>query len=173
MAEKSGEDQFQSVLELYKKAEKLKIDGNDEFKRKNYRASKKKYHHALLHLRAISSRETVGRSMSFMKSSVPNQLLYDNPPHFKDVVEKLECDCIRNLGMVFLQEENWEKSLKYCTDALAYNENDEKALYRAAVSALNLGILDTCATYTRNLLSINLQSRLYRSLKLSLDDKNE
>lgn len=156
------EPKYQSVEVLYKQALTFKQSGNEFFKSKEYNKAKKKYHCALLQTRAISSRDTVGRSMSFFNDSVNDGLKYSASLNFKTEVESLEASCNKNLAMIFIIEENWSKGLEYCKKALDFNEEDEKSLYRYHTCTTNLGLIDEGKDAIDKLLKINPCSKLYR-----------
>ena len=162
------ESKYQSVEALYEQALNYKQSGNQFFKSNEYNKAKKRYHCALLQTRAISSRDTVGRSMSFFNDSVNDGLKYSASANFKKEVESLEADCNKNLAMIFIIEENWSKGLEYSQKALDFNDCDEKSLYRYHICATNLGLIDEGEEAITKLLKINPSSNLYRQANQKL-----
>ena len=168
-----SKSKYQTVEVLYDQALNYKLSGNQLFKCKEFNKAKKNYHCALLQTRAISSRDTVGRSMSFFNDSVNDGLKYNASVDFKNKVEALEADCNKNLAMIFITEENWSKGLEYSKKALDVNDSDEKSLYRYLTCATNLGLIDEANIVVNKLLSINPNSSLYRQAFKSLQIKTK
>ena len=159
---------YESVEVLHERALNYKQAGNQFFKSKEYNKAKKRYHCALLQTRAISSRDTVGRSMSFFNDSVNDGLKYSSSADFKTEVESLEANCNKNLAMIFIIEENWSKGLDYSRKALEFNDSDEKSLFRFHTCATNLGLIDDSKIAIKKLLQINPSSNLYRQANQNL-----
>ena len=162
---------FKDVRTLYDDATTFKSKGNDYFASKNYMKAKKQYHCALLQTRAISARDTVGRSMSFFDGAINSELKYSESADFKSAVENLECSCNKNLAMIFISEGRWEKALEYSRKALEFDENDEKALYRFSLAAINLDLIDDCTSTTERLLELKPESKLYIKMQADLRNK--
>lgn len=162
---------YESVEVLYHHAVDYKGHGNDFFKEGSFTKAKKKYHCALLQTRAISSRDTVGRSMSFFDGSISSDLKYSEDIHFKEKVETLEADCNRNMAAIFIKEGNFSKGLEYSRKALDNNERDEKALYRYCTCALNLGQLSEAKDICDQLLNLNQNSTLYKQTQQTILSK--
>ena len=168
-----SKSKYQTVEVLFDQALSFKQSGNQFFKCKEFNKAKKKYHCALLQTRAISSRDTVGRSMSFFNDSVNDGLKYTASVDFKNEVESLEADCNKNLAMIFIMEENWSKGLEYSQKALEINDSDEKSLYRYLTCATHLGLIDEANSVMNKLLTLNPNSNLYRQAHRNLQTKTK
>ena len=155
------DNKYKTNQTLYQEAVDLKEQGNHFFKLSEFTKAKRKYHYALFLTRAISSRDTVGKSMSFLQNSVDNDLKYHEHENFKKSVESLEADCNRNLAMTLMKEGRWMKGLEYSQKALDFNENDEKSLYRYSNCALKLGMLDESKLASEKLIELQPGKHIY------------
>ena len=165
------DSKFKPVSAIFEDAKAFKLQGNQFYQSKNYKRAIKKYHCALIQIRAISSRDTVGRSMSFFGDCVDDGLKYTETVDFKEKVETLELECTKNLAMVFIAEEKWSQGHKYSRQALDLNEHDEKSTYRYALCSLRLGLIDECKFSVDRLLLLQPESKLYLQLQRDMAER--
>ena len=58
---------------------------------------------------------------------------------FQKFEKEIEIPVCLNLGLSYLKTQDYQLSIKYCSQALTKNQNNDKALYRRGMSYLGVG----------------------------------
>lgn len=116
-------------------AESYKVEGNQFYKEKNYKSAIRKYHRALLYLKALTTKHPLAE-MSPEFRSLDNQSLHDN----SSKITALSADCYNNLAACLLNTPpvNYDKVLEYSTMAADMSEGNAKALFRRGMALYHL-----------------------------------
>lgn len=116
-------------------AESYKVEGNQFYKEKNYRGAIRKYHQALLYLKALTMKHPLAE-MSPEFQSLDAQSSHDN----SSKITALTADCYNNLAACLLNttDVNYEKVLEYSTMAADLSEGNAKALFRRGMALYHL-----------------------------------
>eukprot|EP00029_Vermamoeba_vermiformis_P005095 TRINITY_DN1673_c0_g1_i1.p1 TRINITY_DN1673_c0_g1~~TRINITY_DN1673_c0_g1_i1.p1 ORF type:complete len:384 (-),score=115.61 TRINITY_DN1673_c0_g1_i1:42-1124(-) len=105
-------------------AEKYRNDGNEHFKKGENKKAMGAYHNALMYLKSLNG---------------PSQ-------EHADKAKAIKLACYLNLAAAQLKESNWEKVIKYSSEALTIEPNNVKALYRRGKAHHNDKNLDAAET---------------------------
>ena len=114
MASKPTETDEERIVQ----AEKYKAEGNEFFKKEEYKSAMKKYHFALLYLRGIGEKHPI---------TGEQHILSDD---WKKRYDEVTFGCNNNLAACLVKEKKWEKVIKYSNLALEVHPNNVKALFR-------------------------------------------
>ncbi|XP_013407752.1 tetratricopeptide repeat protein 9C [Lingula anatina] len=136
MASAKVEDQNNTADKL-NQAKSFKNEGNEQYKKKNYKNAIRNYHKALLYLKGV------GASNPFSQLTGEQEPIL--PPEVQEEVTKLKSDCYNNLAACLLlqPEPNFQKVVEYCSSVLEASPHNVKALYRQGTAYFHLKNFDS------------------------------
>lgn len=116
-------------------AESYKTEGNRFYKEKNYKGAIRKYHRALLYLKALTTKHPLAE-MSPEFQSLDGQTSRSNSSKLTALI----ADCYNNLAACLLNTTpvNYEKVLEYSTIAADMSDSNAKALFRQGMALYHL-----------------------------------
>ncbi|KAL9953980.1 hypothetical protein ACROYT_G041465 [Oculina patagonica] len=107
----------------------LKAEGNEYFKKKEYRNAMKCYHKALLHVKGLVDRPNLPGLDSYEQdlSDVDKQEIY-----------QVQFSCYNNLAACLMKDSRWDRTEHYCNEALKLQPQNAKALFRRGQSYFHM-----------------------------------
>ncbi|XP_020623590.1 tetratricopeptide repeat protein 9C-like [Orbicella faveolata] len=110
----------------------LKAEGNEYFKKKEYRNAMKCYHKALLHVRGLVDQPTF-TGMTGMDSF--EKEISDED---KEEIYQVQFSCYNNLAACLMKDSRWDRTEFYCNEALKLQPQNAKALFRRGQSYFHM-----------------------------------
>jgi len=135
----NNESDYESELESYKEALKLKEGGNKGFKNGDLKAALKSYSRMLIHLgmKATFSMSSLGIEGGAINRKEKDE--EDDPlKKLRKDADMLRKTCFNNISAVYAKMGDWEKSLNKAQKVLEMDEKNQKALFRSGVAYRNM-----------------------------------
>ncbi|CAH3140589.1 unnamed protein product [Pocillopora meandrina] len=122
-----------STKEKIERGVTLKVEGNEYFKKKDYRDAMKSYHKALLHVKGL-----IDRPFVFGLDSAGRDISEED----KEQIYQVQFSCYNNLAACLLKDNRWDRTIYYCNEALKIQPSNAKALFRRGQAYFHLNDLE-------------------------------
>lgn len=133
-----------AVPENLQQAKACKEAGNALYNEEKIKPAIRKYHEALLHLKACQARCTM---LEFGPKTTAGM---DKPT--QEEVDKVQAACLSNLAACLLKLPtcDYSRVVTYCNNALAIQPNNSKAVFRKGVAHYRMGNYSIARQYLKD-----------------------
>ncbi|KAI8343140.1 hypothetical protein BC941DRAFT_447965 [Chlamydoabsidia padenii] len=146
--------------ETFNKGLALKLEGNEEFKKGNYKESLAKYYSAILHLKTVGGNKH--KAQFDKRSNEQLALIYNN------------------MAAVNLKQENWVRAKENAQKSLELDSTNMKAKFRLAQANMRQNYLDEAEPLLKEVLAANPGDRAvldemenFKKQSKSMEDKEK